>query len=163
MKWKKTMEECGLTEETVSVGLKKKIKDYYQIQNGVNQIKQSLTDESLSESEIEELQSDLQELTEGLSEADEQLSKAVLIYDKNKDKYKEMSKHLTGRGRPKKNDSTQSQGNLEPSPTPNPTPTPTPTPESTEPKKKGKFGFFALAVAIGIISLGAVSMFKNRD
>ena len=176
MKWKQALADYNLTEETISHGLKKKIKEYREIEAGVNELKNAINDESTPEDELDELQDDLQDLEESLELSDKNLVRAIEIYDKNKDRYAEMSKHL-GKGRPRKNPIVVADaGSTNPTPTPNanPTPTPTPTPnndgkeggegkEGTEPKKKSSFGFIALAVAIGVISLGAVSIFKNRD
>jgi hypothetical protein len=168
MKWKKALADYNLTEETISHGLKKKIKEYREIEAGVNELKNAINDESTPDDELEELQNDLSELEESLGVADNNLVRAVEIFDKNKDRYAEMSKHL-GKGRPRKNPLPNTDTNTaKPNPTPTATPTPNPTPNNdgqsvSEPKKKSSFGFVALAVAIGIISLGAVSMLKNRD
>lgn len=170
MKWKQALADYNLTEETISHGLKKKIKEYREIEVGVNELKNSINDESTPDDELEELQSDLTELQDSLQMADNNLVRAIEIYDKNKDRYAEMSKHL-GKGRPRKNPLPNTDGSsAKPTPTPTPTTNPTSAPTSnndgkdgTEPKKKSNFGFIALAVAIGVISLGAVSMFKNRD
>lgn len=164
MKWKQALADYNLTEETISGGLKKKIKEYRDIEVGVNELKNAINDESTPDDELEELQNDLADLQESLEEYDIKLVRAIEVYDKNKDKYAELSKHL-GKGRPKKNPTPQSVSNQNPTPTPTPTPTPQgnePSADGTE-KKKKSFGFIALAVAIGIISLGAVSMFKNND
>jgi hypothetical protein len=160
MKWKQALADYNLTEETISHGLKKKIKEYRELEVGIDELKNSINDESTPEDDLEELQEDLQELQESLETADNNLVRAIEIFDKNKDKYAEMSKHL-GKGRPRKNPIALSNGGST-----NPTSTPKPNNDGkggTEPKKKNSFGFIALAVAIGVISLGAVSMFKNRD
>jgi hypothetical protein len=173
MKWKKTLSDVGLTEETISHGLRKKIKDYYGIQSAINQIQNAIKNPELDEDQREELEGDLETMQQGLEQSDDQLVKAILVFDKNKEKYAEMSKHL-GKGRPKKNASTENtdssaqkvenQSNSNPAPAPTPAPTPNGANEpSVEPKKKNGLGFVLLAVAIGVISLGAVSMFKNKD
>jgi hypothetical protein len=162
MKWKKTLADCGLTEDKVSLGLKKKIKDYYEIAEGVEGLKNALTSDDLSDSERDELESDLEELSEGLEESDTQLVRAVQIYDKNKEKYAELSKHI-GKGRPKKN----AQPNDNPQPTPQPTPQPAKAEDGKEveggEKKKSGLGFVLVAIAVGVITLGAVNIFKNND
>ena len=162
MKWKQALADYNLTEETISLGLKKKIKEYREIEVGVNELKNAINDESTPDDELEELESDLADLQDSLEEYDIKLVRAIEVYDKNKDKYAELSKHL-GKGRPKKNPTPQSVVSQ------NTTPKPQPTTQCNQPnadgteKKKKSFGFIALAVAIGIISLGAVSMFKNND
>lgn len=163
MKWKQTLTEVGLTEETISHGLRKKIKDYYEVAEGVQSVKEALQDPELDDEERSELQNDLEELNEGLEESDNQLVKAILIYDKNKDKYAEMSKHL-GKGRPKKNPAPQDNN-----PKPATPPTPNTPPKVEEPsgngeeKKKSGLGFVLVAIAVGVITLGAVNIFKNND
>jgi hypothetical protein len=176
MKWKQTLSKFGLTEETVSHGLRSKFKDYYKIQDAINELENQLNDNSTSEDEIQEIQVDLQELNDALELSDLKLVKAIEVYDKNKDRYAEMSKHL-GKGRPRKN------------PLPNPTPQPqaqtqkaesgtqtqtqtqtpqniplTPTEEvPNEEKKKSSVGWLIGAAIIGILTLGAVNAFKNAD
>jgi hypothetical protein len=168
MKWKQALADYNLTEETISIGLKKKIQEYYGIKAGVDELKDSINDESTPEEELEDLQNELADLEDSLEEYDIKLVRAIEVYDKNKDKYAELSKNL-GKGRPKKNPTPQVVDNQNNNPAPTPTPTPTPTPQGNEPsgdggeKKKKGFGYFALAIAIGVISLGAVSLFKNND
>jgi len=105
------MEELGLTEQTVSHGLRTKIKDYYTLLDGIEEVKDSLSNPDIND-DVDELESDLEELEKAVEDSDRMLVKAVEVFDKNKDKYAEMSKNL-GKGRPRKN----------PIPTPAPTPT----------------------------------------
>ena len=42
MKWKAKLSELGLTEETISHGLRSKIKDYHIIEKGIEKIKSDL-------------------------------------------------------------------------------------------------------------------------
>jgi hypothetical protein len=163
MKWKKTLADLGLTEDKVSGGLKKKIKDYYEIAEGIDGLKNALENDDLSDSDRDELEGDLQDLSEGLEESDKQLIRAIQIFDKNKDKYAELSKNLVGRGRPKKNAEPTVQTQSTPTSTPQPTSTPKAEVSKDGEKKKSGFGFVLVAIAVGVITLGAVNIFKNND
>jgi chromosome segregation ATPase len=101
MKWKQKLAECNLTEETISAGLKSKIKDYYTIVEGIEEIEQSIQNPSLND-DVDDLQEELEDLQTAIENADKQLIRAIEIYDKNKEKYAELSKNL-GKGRPRKN------------------------------------------------------------
>lgn len=100
MKWKQTLANFGLTEETISIGLRNKIKDHYSIQEGIDELKQSIANPSIND-DVEELQEDLNDLIDALEVSDEKLVRAIEVFDKNKEKYAEMSKNL-GKGRPRK-------------------------------------------------------------
>ena len=56
MKWKQTLADYNLTEETNSHGLKKKIKEYQWLEVGINELKNTINDESTPEDDLEELQ-----------------------------------------------------------------------------------------------------------
>ena len=101
MKWKQKLAECNLTEETISAGLKSKIKDFYTLVEGIEEVEQSIQNPSLND-DVEELQEELEDLETAMENADKQLIRAIEIYDKNKEKYAELSKNL-GKGRPRKN------------------------------------------------------------
>ena len=101
MKWKQKLAECNLTEETISAGLKSKIKDYYTIVEGIEEIEQSIQNPSLND-DVDDLQEEIEDLQTAIENADKQLIRAIEIYDKNKEKYAELSKNL-GKGRPRKN------------------------------------------------------------
>jgi chromosome segregation ATPase len=101
MKWKQKLAECNLTEETISAGLKSKIKDYYTIVEGIEEIEQSIQNPSLND-DVDDLKEELEDLQTAIENADKQLIRAIEIYDKNKEKYAELSKNL-GKGRPRKN------------------------------------------------------------
>ena len=101
MKWKQKLAECNLTEETISAGLRSKIKDFYTLVEGIEEVEQSIQNPSLND-DVEELQEELDDLETAMENADKQLIRAIEIYDKNKEKYAELSKNL-GKGRPRKN------------------------------------------------------------
>lgn len=177
MKWKQELSKFGLTEESVSHGLRNKFKDYYKIQEAIDELENQLNDNSTSEEEIEEIQDDLRELNDALELSDLKLVKAIEVYDKNKERYAEMSKHL-GKGRPRKNPlptpkpqpQTQTQTQVAQSGTQTQTQVPqnipiTPTEEvpNEEKKKKSGIGWIIGAVVIGALTLGAVNAFKNGD
>ena len=101
MKWKQKLAECNLTEETISAGLRSKIKDYYTIVEGIEEVEQLIEKPSLNDN-IDDLREELDDLQTSLVNADKQLIRAIEIYDKNKEMYAELQKNL-GKGRPKKN------------------------------------------------------------
>jgi len=179
MKWEKTLSNCGLTEETISIGLKTKIKEHRKMEEAVEDIKERLNDDETEDDEIDELEQDLSELEEALEMSDNKLVRAVELYDKNKEKYAELSKNL-GKGRPRKNATPTQQ--------PNPTPTPqaqtqpnvqtqqqvaqpnvqnipiTPTEEVKDEKKgSGWLWKLGVAVVVGVLTLGAYNTYKNND
>jgi hypothetical protein len=154
------MEELGLTEQTVSHGLRTKIKDYYTLLDGIEEVKNSLSNPDIND-DVDELESDLEELEKAVEDSDRMLVKAVEVFDKNKDKYAEMSKNL-GKGRPRKNPIPTPA--LAPTPTPAPTPAPAPAPKTDgeEPKKKSSTGWFIFALVVGVATIGAVNI-MNKD
>ena len=101
MKWKQTLDGFGLIEETVSQGIRNKIKDYYTIVDGINEIQNSIENPTLND-DVDELKNDLEGVKEALEEQDRVLVKAITMFDKNKEHYANLSKNLVGRGRPKK-------------------------------------------------------------
>lgn len=101
MKWKEKLAECNLTEETISAGLRSKIKDFYTLVEGIEEVEQSIQNPSLND-DVEDLEDELEDLQTAMENADKQLIRAIEIYDKNKEKYAELSKNL-GKGRPRKN------------------------------------------------------------
>jgi SMC interacting uncharacterized protein involved in chromosome segregation len=111
MKWKETLDGFGLTEETVSQGIRNKIKDYYTIVDGIEELEKSIENPTLND-DVDELKNDLEELQEALEEQDKVLVKAVTMFDKNKEHYANLSKNLVGRGRPKKDAQQQTQPNV---------------------------------------------------
>jgi SMC interacting uncharacterized protein involved in chromosome segregation len=111
MKWKQTLDGFGLTEETVSQGIRNKIKDYYTIVDGIDVTEKSIENPTLND-DVDELQNSLEELQEALEEQDRVLVKALTMFDKNKEHYANLSKNLVGRGRPKKDAQQQTQPNV---------------------------------------------------
>jgi len=161
MKWKAKLSELGLTEETISHGLRSKIKDYHIIEKGIEKIKSDLQQGKYNESDMDLAKHDLQELQTDLLDYDDALVKAIETFDKNKDRYAANAKNLKNvkKGTPK----------VETTPTPTPTPTPnkevplTPTEEVKEEKKGNSFGWVLFAVFAGVLTLGAVNILKNRE
>lgn len=101
MKWQEKLAECNLTEETVSQGLRLKIKDFRTLESGANDLIQSINNPQMND-DVDDLNSDLDDINEAMDASNKQLIRAIEIYDKNKEKYAELSKNL-GRGRPRKN------------------------------------------------------------
>jgi DNA-binding transcriptional regulator GbsR (MarR family) len=111
MKWKQTLDGFGLTEESVSQGIRNKIKDYYTIVDGIEELEKSIENPTLND-DVDELKTDLEELQEALEEQEKVLDKAIRMFDKNKEHYANLSKNLVGRGRPKKDAQQQTQPNV---------------------------------------------------
>jgi len=177
MKWEKTLSNCGLTEQTISIGLKSKIKEHRKMEEAVEDIKERLNDDETEDDEIDELEQDLNELEDALEMSDNKLVRAIELYDKNKERYAELSKNL-GKGRPRKN----ATPNQQPTPTPQATQTQpsvqqaqpnvqtqvpiTPTEEIPNKEEKEGSGWLwklGVAVVVGVLTLGAYNTYKNND
>ena len=112
MKWKQTLDEFGLTEETVSQGIRNKIKDYYTMVDGIDVLEKSIENPTLND-DVDELQNDLESYQEALEKQEKVLDKAIRMFDKNKEHYANLSKNLEGkRGRTKKDAQQQAQPNV---------------------------------------------------
>jgi hypothetical protein len=164
MKWKTRLSELGLTEDTISHGLRAKIKDYYIIQKGIEKLQSDLDSGRVNQDDVDDAKNDLQELITDLADYDDALVKAIETFDKNKDRYAANSKNLKN----VKNSGVK----VETKPTPTPTPTSTPkkddVPLTTEvvkdgEKKSSSIGWVLFAVVAGVLTLGAVNFMKNRD
>lgn len=164
MKWKQKMSELGLTEETISHGLRAKIKDYYVIQKGIDKIKSDLQEGRINQDDIEDFENDLEELQKDLEDYDETVVKALIFFDKNKEKYANMQKNLKPNRGKKAEASNQNS-----TPTPTPTQTKkeelpyTPTEEVKEEKKGSGLGWLLFGLAAAVVTFGAVNIMKNRD
>jgi hypothetical protein len=167
MKWKNELEKFGLTNETISHGLRNKIKDYYEMVEGINELRESIANPSVND-DVEELKSELVDLQESLQDYDNQLVRAVQLFDKNKEKYAQISKNL-GKGRPRKDGQT-TQVKAVATPTTTTTEKPivaqpqvqaqTVETKTEEDKKKGNWGLFFGALALGIVTFG---LYKSRE
>jgi septum formation inhibitor MinC len=165
MKWKSEFERLGLSNETISQGLKNKIKDYNEVVETINEAKEKIANPSLND-DVDDLNENLQDLESVLEDLDNKLVRAIQIFHKNKDKYAELGNKMK-EGREKKKLS-KNQPAPTPNPTPNPAPAPNPTPNPTPnaddnkdgEKKKGNWGLFFGALALGIITFG---IYKSRD
>jgi hypothetical protein len=166
MKWKQRFDELGLTNETISQGLKNKIRDYYDIQQGIADMKQVLANPSVNDN-VEEIQADLEDAIETLEAYDNKLVGDVELYFKNKDTYADKMKKMA-EGREKKKQAMASGGATKTTTT---TPQATQTqqqPKQVETKtegeeKKSNWGWIGFAVLAGVVTLGAVNLFKDRD
>jgi uncharacterized protein with von Willebrand factor type A (vWA) domain len=168
MKWKQKLNEVGLTQETISHGLKNKIKDYYSILEGIDEAKQTIANPTIND-DVEAIKEDLADLEEVLQDADTKLVKAIELYDKNKEKYAELSKHLS-KGRPRKDGkpsekqvatTTSTEPQVQKATQPQVV---TPTQEVKDEPKKKSSGWGLFVGVLAIVTLGAGAMlFKNRD
>ena len=164
MKWKQTLDGFGLTEETVSQGIRNKIKDYYTIVDGINQLEDSIENPTLND-DVDELKNDLEEVKEALEEQDRVLVKAITMFDKNKEHYANLSKNLEGkRGRTKK-DAQQQQPNVaQPTKQPNAQPNVQNVAGNVtdgEKPKKTNIALWIVGIVIG--GLIGVNILKNRE
>jgi chromosome segregation ATPase len=163
MKWKNELDQCGLTEDNVSVGLKNKIKDYYSMVDGIEELKESIDNPTIND-DVDELQEQLEDLEEALEDYDNKLVKAVQLYDKNKERYAELSKNL-GKGRPRK-DGLPPQTKQVVAQT---TPTPTTTKETHKAivvEEGGKddnksLGWILGTIALGVVTFGLWNKFRD--
>jgi hypothetical protein len=162
MKWKQALANFGLTEETISIGLRNKIKDHYSIQEGIDELRATIANPSIND-DVDELQDDLNDLLEAIEVSDDKLVRAIEVFDKNKDKYAEMAKKL-GKGRPRK-DGTPPQPRQPQvaQPQPQVAQPQVAQPKVEEEKKKSSFGWIAFAVVAGVLTLGAVNVFRNNN
>lgn len=165
MKWKQTLEGFGLTEETVSQGIRNKIKDYYTIVDGIDELEKSIENPTLND-DVDELKTDLEELQEALEEQEKVLDKAIKMFDKNKEHYANLSKNLVGRGRPKKDAQQQQQPNVaQPSKQPNAQPNVQNVAgnvtQGDEKPKKTNIALWIVGIVIG--GLIGVNILKNRE
>jgi hypothetical protein len=159
MTWREKLAECGLTQETVSNGLRSKIKDFLTLEQGYSDVRNSIDNPSMND-DVEELESDLEDIQSAMDSANKQLIRAIEIYDKNKEKYAELSKNL-GKGRPRK---------VTEEPTPTPVSSQQPTPQPTQQaangavveKKKSSIGWLFFAGFAAVVTIGAVNLFKEK-
>lgn len=93
MKWKSKMNEVGLTEQTASQGIRTKISDYNTINDGINELNESIANPSIND-DVEDLKKDLIDLTDALEKQDDLIVKAITLFDKNKDHYAKLGKNL---------------------------------------------------------------------
>ena len=162
MKWKAKLSELGLTEETISHGLRAKIKDYNIIEKGIVKLQSEMNEGKYNDSDMDLAKNDLQELQTDLADYDDALVKAIETFDKNKDRYAANAKNL------KNVKKTTPKVETTPTPTPTPTPNKSDVPTTTEGVKDGEkkgnsFGWVLFAVFAGVITLGAVNILKNRE
>ena len=171
MKWKQKLSEVGLTEQTISHGLRNKIKAYYDILEGINEAKETIANPSLND-DVEAIKEELPDLEEALEDADRNLVKAIELYDKNKERYAELSKHLS-KGRPRKDGTPAKPKETTPASVSTTAAVVTPAAASnsavvlnadgkpTE-EKKSNFIVWALgAVAVGIVAVVTLGRARN--
>ena len=171
MKWKNELASRGLNESNISQGLKNKIRDVIDLSNSIKELKETLQNPSVND-DIDELEEAIQNAEEDLETLDNELVKAIDKFDRNKEKYAELTQKMKeGRAKkkagvvaqPQTQEQTQAQPQVRQSVQAQPT-TITPTEEvKTEEKKKTSWGWIAFAVIGGIVTLGAVNFFNNRD
>lgn len=168
MKWKQQLEACGLTEATVSQGLRNKIRDVKDVESQLAQMKATLKNPSVND-DVDELEEAIGNATEDLKDLDNELVAAIKKFNDNKDKYAELAKKMK-EGREKKKAGANKPQAAEQKPAQQQTQVAkpeiplTPTEEiKKDEKKKTNWGWVAFAVIGGILTLGAVNFFKDND
>ena len=159
MTWREKLAECGLTQETVSNGLRSKIKDFLTLEQGYSDVRNSIDNPDMND-DVDELESDLEDIQEAMDSANKQLIRAIEIYDKNKEKYAELSKNL-GKGRPRKVTEEPKPNNVS-SQQPTPQPTQQAANGAVVEKKKSSIGWLFFAGFAAVVTIGAVNLFKER-
>jgi hypothetical protein len=167
MKWKSKLAEVGLTEQTVSQGIRNKISDYNTIYDGINEVKETIANPSVND-DVDDLEKDLIDLTDALEKQDNVLVKAIALFDKNKDHYAKLGKNLADKRQQKAASKTVSAT------------TPAAKVETSnvvkeqpvnaeaggvikEEKKKDNLSWILLGGLALVVTLGAVNIFKNND
>jgi chromosome segregation ATPase len=158
MSWQNKLAEIGLTEQTASASIKKKIREIKTLQEGLQEAKEAL--QNADDEDVETLQNDYEELKEAFETAEVKLIRALEVFDKNKDVYAQLSKNL------KPKTSKKAQESSAPAPEAAPAPEPAPAvntvEEVKEPKKKSNTGLIIFGVVAAVLTLGAVNMFKEK-
>lgn len=169
MKWKSRLSELGLTEETISHGLRKKIKDYYKIQATIDELNQAIQEGDLTEEQKDSYRGDAEDLKQDLANFDKSLVADIEKFDKNKDRYAEMAKTLKNQKNKSAEPKAQVQVNAakeaekKAEPVKDEQPQAQPQEAAKEEKKKSGFGWIAFALLAGVVTLGAVNIMRNRD
>ena len=167
MKWKQKLDEVGLTEQTASQGIRNKILDYNTIEDGIEELKNSIKEPTLND-DVDSLKKDLEDLTEALESQDDVLVKAITLFDKNKEHYAKLQDNLKNK-RLEKGGKTSEKVNA---PIPeikqvekqsNIAPILEPIGVSKEVPKKDNFSWLLLAGLAAVVTFGAVNIFKNND
>jgi hypothetical protein len=163
MKWKNELEKFGLDESKISQGLKNKIKDYKDVETQLAELKGILKNPSVND-DIDELKEGIENAEEDLQTLDEELVKAIQKFEKNKEHYANLTQKMKEGRAKKKNGGVQQQTEPQQQAQQQQNLPITPTEEvKTEEKKKSNWGWIAFAVIGGIVTLGAVNLFKDRD
>jgi len=173
MKWKNEMSSRGLNETNVSQGLKTKIKDFYELEEGIKSLKEAIEYPSVND-DVEELKADLEELEEAKIELDRKLVDAIIFFDKNKEKYAEKVQKMKEGREKKKNGATATaekkeevKQEVKQQATATATPSVQQMPKEEEKegeKKKSNIGSWIFGLAIAGLTLGlATKYLKNRD
>lgn len=188
MKWKKELEKLGIKEDNLSQGLKKKIKDFNVIVQGLKEAEQSLTEIDENDPAYGETVQTISDLKEALSDADERIVKNIQYVVENKDRLADQTKKMQEsraakikeRKESKKTDvnetpiSTADQiPNTEPivstntqqppvSTKPDQTTTETVKAEPIKKENSSGAGWLIFGVVAFAVTLGAVNFFKNR-
>jgi chromosome segregation ATPase len=103
-KYQQKLQEYGLTEASVSSGLRKKFDSLKAIQKEVDKFNQELDDTDDDDQDtIDSLNDKLDDLEANMEALDESIAEEVTKYNNNKDKYAEMGKKLQAGREAKKN------------------------------------------------------------
>lgn len=166
MKWKSKMQTLGLDESSLSVRIKKNIKDYYSLIEGLNEAKAEINNDNLSQEEVDSAQDTIDELTNAVSIADNNLANDIEKYHKNKDLYDKRTSYLNNSAKKTSNAPAQTQTAKSGIAVAGVTATNT-KPQSTAPQgevKKSGLGKWLLGGVLVVLTGGAIlNYMKNND
>ena len=155
MNYLNKLNELGLTEDSISASLKKKIQGYKKLEAKVLEFKEALDTGELEGDDLEVVTESYNNASDDLRIEDEELVKAIVKFDANKERYAEQAKNL----KPK------TKKVQEPTPQPEPQPQPEPTPvAAVEEKKESSSGLGWLVGGLVTVALAAVGInyLKNK-
>lgn len=191
--WKQKLEQLKLSEDQLSVRIKKIIKVYKDSVAELEELNKKLVGDGLTDSRKTKLAKAKEQGEQDLSALDEAIVKDIEKWNRNKDTYAALSKQLVGK-RGKKNvvapkpvpapavvpatepAPAQTDPDPEPAPVPTPVPVPVKNPDpvtepvktKTEPgldpeKKKTHWGWWVLGGVAAALGLGALIHIANKD
>ena len=99
MNYLNKLNELGLTEDTISTSLRKKIKDYKKLEGIVLGYKEDLDSGEAQGEDLELLTQSYNDASDDLNILDEDLVNSIVKFNANKDRYAEQSKNLKPKGK----------------------------------------------------------------
>lgn len=162
--WEKKLYELGISEKELPSAVKTKIKQYRTLSNGINELEDKINDAAEDE-DISEINVELEEYQEALDLIDEKIEEQIDAFEsKNRDRYE------AAQPKPKPKLELEPKPELEPEPKPQYIPPPVPqivqqakvSANGEKGKSNNSVGWFIFAAVAGIVTLGAVNVFKRK-